>query len=276
MPLVRRLADHYLAAHPDRAAAALEPLTAAEIAQALSRGSAAHAASLLRRLSPHIAAEGLRALAPERGAELLAALEVNAGARLLRRVGEPLRSAITAALESRRARTLRTLLDFPEDSAGAWMDPEVLALPQDLSAREALARVRGAASFARYNLYVVDREQRLVGVLNLRELLLARGRELLSNCMVQDPDRLVASADRTAILAHPGWRRVTSLPVVDAEGAYLGAIRYRTLRELEAQLVPTRRDEDTSSALSQLLSTGARALVETLTGPGTQGGTRGA
>ena len=274
MPLVRRLADHYLAAHPDRAAAALELLTAAEIAEALSRGSATHAASLLRRLSPHIAAEGLRALAPERGAELLAALEASAGARLLRRIGEPLRSAILGALEARRARTLRTLLDFPEDSAGAWMDPEVLAVPQDLTAREALARVRDAASFARYNLYVVDREQRLVGVLNLRELLLARGRELLSNCMVRDPDRIVASADRTAILAHPGWRRVTSLPVVDTEGAYLGAIRYRTLRELEAQLVPTRGDEDTSFALSQLLSAGARALVETVTGP--QGDTRGA
>jgi len=276
VPLVRRLADHFLEQHPDRAAAALEPSTSIELAQALLRGSAAHAASILRRLSPRAAIEALGALEPARGAALLAALEVGAGARLLRRVEKSRQASILGAVEPRRAQTLRTLLLFTEDSAGAWMDPEVLALPQDLVAREALRQVRAAASFARYNLYIIARDQRLVGVLNLRELLLARGGEPLSNCMVRDPERLLATANRTVILGHPGWKRVTSLPVVDAEGAYLGAIRYRTLRELEAELVPTRRDQNASAALSQLFSAGARALIETLTGPPVEGGPRGA
>jgi magnesium transporter len=263
--LVRRLADHFLEEHPDRAAAALERWAPAEIARAVDRGSAAHAGALLRRLSPQRAKATLMALEPKRGAQLLEAMEVGVAARLLRRL-EHTRQTILLEAMDRRARPLRSLLRFPEDSAGAWMDPEVLALHQDATAREALAQVRRSASLARYNLYVIDREQRLVGVLNLRELLLARPREPLSDRMVRDPDRLLAAADRSEILAHPGWQKVSSLPVVDDAGGYLGAIRYRTLRELEAQLLSRGRDDDASAALSRLFLAGAGAFVEALTG----------
>ncbi len=274
MTLVRRMADHFLEDHPDRAAAALERWDPAEIAHAVDRSSAAHAGALLRRLSPRHATATLMSLEPRRAAQLLVAIEVDVAARLLRRLDEARQTTLLGAMDRLRARALRSLLRFPEDSAGAWMDPEALAVHQDVTAREALQQVRRSASFARYNLYVIDRDQRLVGVLNLRELLLARAREPLSDRMVLDPERLLASADRSEILAHPGWQKVSSLPVVDDAGAYLGAIRYRTLRELEAQLLTTGRDEDASTALSQLFLAGAGAFVEALTGPAEEGHAR--
>ncbi len=156
------------------------------------------------------------------------------------------------------------------------MDPEVLALPSDLTARSALQRVREAASFARYNLYVVDREQRLVGVLNLRELLRARAGDLLSELMVRDPMRITAAADRATLLAHPAWQRVASLPVVDDDGRYLGAVRYRTLRELENEILPKRRDDDTGAALGTLLTVGAAAVLEAIRGADREDGNHGA
>jgi predicted transcriptional regulator len=145
------------------------------------------------------------------------------------------------------------------------MDPEVLALPHDLTARDALARVREAAGNARYNVYVVDREQTLVGVINLHELLMARPGDQLSSLMQTRIHRLPARADRHAIVSDPGWREVHSLPVVDDRGVYLGAIRYRTLRLLEEQLRGNRGEEGaTARALGGLLRAGATAMLEAM------------
>jgi len=47
--------------------------------------------------------------------------------------------------------------------------------------------------------------------------------------------RIKASARRNAIVMHPRWRELHTLPVVDDDGRYLGAIRYRTLRRLEVE-----------------------------------------
>jgi magnesium transporter len=204
--------------------------------------------------------------------QILSALELEAAAHLLRRLEAGAQEGLLGRMEARRARNLRLLLGFAPNSAGALMDPDVLALAQDLSAREALVRVREAAEQARYNLYVVDRSQKLVGVLNLRELLLARGRAPLTDLMVRDPQRIRASADRMAVVGHPGWREVHALPVVDDQDVYLGAIRYRTLRELEAALNPERSmDTDASTALGQLFAAGAGGLLDALSVGGRDG-----
>ena len=113
------------------------------------------------------------------------------------------------------------------------MDPRALALPDDLAISEALKRVRRSPQNVLYYMYVVDRDQRLVGVLNLRELMLASPKTTLSSAMQPNVARLPALADLMAIVAHPGWRDFHALPVVDAGDTFIGVIRYETLRRLE-------------------------------------------
>lgn len=56
-----------------------------------------------------------------------------------------------------------------------------------------------------------------------------------------------------------------SLPVVDEDHHYLGALRYRTLRELEEELLRGRGgDRDTAAALGELFATGAAGLLDAL------------
>jgi CBS domain-containing protein len=85
-----------------------------------------------------------------------------------------------------------------------------------------------------YYLYVVDRTGRLVGVLNLRELMLAPGDATLGAVMRPATARLTALDGVGAVVVHPGWRALHALPVVDAGGRFVGAIRYETIRRLEA------------------------------------------
>ena len=146
------------------------------------------------------------------------------------------------------------------------MDPQVLSLADDLTAKEALDLIRHSPEHARYNLYIVDREQVLVGVLNLRELLLARPPERISAFMHTRVHRLPAHADRRAIVAHPGWQEVHALPVVDAGGIFLGAIRFGTLRKIEDTLRGgTSADGSaTIDALGDLFSVGVAGVIDGL------------
>jgi magnesium transporter len=267
MGLEADLARELLRRHPERAAGALERLEVAQAVACLARSPAGEAAGALHRLAPHFAVAVLEALEPATAAELLAELPLGAATRLVRRLPETRRESVLQSSRERRARAVRALLRFAENTAGALMDPEVLALPEDLTAREALAQVRTAPERARYNLYVVDREHLLVGVLNLRELFLARPRAQLADLMKRAPLALAAAADRAALVSHPGWKEVHCLPVVDERGVYLGAVRYRTLRSREGDLfAPRARDASAPEALGELLAAGATGLFDALTG----------
>jgi magnesium transporter len=265
--LERELARHALEHHPGRAATVLERLDESEAIRLLGSGPVASAAAVLVSLSPQYGTAVLGRVKPERAARILDALPVDTAARLLRRAATDVQTALLTHIDPKHASSIRAVLRFPEGSAGALMDPDVLALPSELTAREAMERVRKGAELARYNLYVVDQAQHLVGVLNLRELLLARRSTPLTDLMTRDPHRVVATADRASVLANPGWKAVHALPVVDEAGVFLGAIRYRVLRHLEEELLAARTDDfDTSAALGQVVAESARGLLDALSG----------
>jgi magnesium transporter len=266
MDLESDLANRLLEAHPVEAGQALESLPVQEIASLLAKVEPARAAGVLQWMDRRAVAGILAKIGPARSAEIGSELPIDVVAQSLRHIEPGERDALIDMLPGRRARALRSLLRFPENSAGSLVDPEVLALPQDLTVKEAQARVREAAQHARYNLYVVDRNHVLVGVLNLRELLLARPNQALSELMKTQVRRLSAGADRHTIVAHPGWREVHSLPVVDEAGVYLGALRYKTLMRLEEALQGAKAEGAmTARALGDLFRTGATGMLEAMT-----------
>jgi magnesium transporter len=265
MDIETRLAGDLLEAHPIDAAQASERLPARDVAALIGKMETKVSGGILQHMAPPLAGAVLSELGLEKASEILERLPVEMAALSLRSMDSSLREQVLAALPGRRSGALTSLLRFPDGTAGALMDPEVLALPHDLTAREALARVREAAGDARYNLYIVDRDQKLVGVINLHELLVARPGDPLSSLMKTSVHRLPARADRHAVVSDPGWREVHALPVIDERGVYLGAIRYRTLRLLEEQLRGSRSDEGaTARALGGLLRAGASAMLEAM------------
>lgn len=235
METVRLLSRAFLEAHPDDAARILERFISEEAAALLEEISPTLAAALLPPMAPVAGAECLGRMATDRAAAVIAELDLDAAALLLRRMELAPRARVLEALPDPVAGPLGFLLRYPEGTAGALMDPRVLALPHDLAVGEALARVRRAPRLVLYYLYVVDRRQALVGVLNLRELLLAPRHVALDAVMRPHVARLSARADRATIVAHPGWREFHALPVVDEAGAFVGVVRYETLRRLEVE-----------------------------------------
>ena len=263
MTAEEQLARAFVASHPARAARALEQMGVTQAAAALRVIGAVAAATLVREMPPTHAAECLAMLAPDEAAGIVVHMPMDDAAPVVRAMRDEGRAALYAALPEQTGGPLAKLLQFPVGTAGALMDPSIFQLPDDVIVSDARTRLRAAARELLYYLYVVDREHRLVGVLDIPELMLARTRDPVAAAMHRNVDRLEAWMPAALVLEHPGWHRYHAMPVVDESDRLLGAIRYQTLRKIERDAADRAPDPSllTARALGELFRVGTTGLV---------------
>jgi magnesium transporter len=272
--LDRALSRAFVERHPIEAAGALEALGPAEGAALVRSLPPPVAAPSVGQMTPSAAAELLRT-AGEPAAAILGALDLDGAAAILRRMPAALVESLLASEPLAHRALLRRLVAFPADTAGALMDPLVLALADDIDVAEAMRRVDATPEHVIYYLYTIDRRRRLTGVLSLRELMLAPGDAPLRSIARREVAHVPAGVDRQAIVAHPGWGEFHALPVVDHDGTYLGAIRYETLRRLEMEnRTAGQRPVAMAVSLGQLYWTGLLGLLEGLASTAGRGAPR--
>lgn len=230
------LSDTFIDSHPEEAAGVLEGLPIEQTAAYLEATDAERSARVVGSMLAIGAAACLSHMEAERAAKIVEHLELDSAAAILRAVDATARERVLAVTDAAIAEPLARLLRYSEGTAGAFMDPRVKVVPAEITVAEAMARLRSGPGRVLYYLYVVDRDRRLVGVLNLRELTLAPAEETIGAIARREVARLSPTAARAAIVAHPRWRDVHALPVADESGRLLGAIRYGTFRRLEEEL----------------------------------------
>lgn len=247
------LSATFLAAHPEDAARVLERLSPAEQARLLGRSPATVGAQVLQRFPPTVAAACLMAMAAPAAGAILEVLPLDLKVNVIRPLGEPERTRLLATVEPTAAEPLLRLLRYPEGSAGALMDPYVLTLPEDISVAESLRRAKASRHGLLYYLYVIDRQQRLVGVTTLRQLMRARVSEPLARVMEREVCCINANARSEEVAKSPHWRAFHALPVVDDKGFFLGVIRYETLQRLQDEV---QQADHEGSAMDTILALG--------------------
>jgi len=263
---VDHLARAFLESHPSRAATVLGRMPIAGSAEVLRAVPPGVAATVLRELTVFYAAEALRALALTEGAEIVAELPTGDAVRIVRALEPASRDPLLAALPADTRQTIVRLLPYVEGTAGAVMDPSIFQLPDDILVADARDRLSGAARDLLYYLYIVDRECRLVGVLDIAELLFARARDPLSAVMRRRVDRLSAWMPLSLVRDHEGWQHYHAMPVVDDDDKLVGAIRYQVLRRLEREASDRAPNPArvTAGALAELFQIGTSGLVSGL------------
>ena len=204
-----RLALDFMEAHPDDAARLLERATPDEAAALLDEVPVPMVAGILRLMAPASAAGCAAAMPVERLAEIVGELPLDAAVSVMHRLEPSRRDAVLARLPVTMEVPLRRLLAFGAHTAGALADPLALALPEDLTVAQAVEQLRGRGGHLLYYLYVVARDQTLVGVLDMPELMSARPEDTLAAAMRRDPIRLEADTGfvdprRSPRLAEPG------------------------------------------------------------------------
>lgn len=258
-----RLALAFLDSQPARAALTLEQMPATEAAAVLRAAAAASAAVVLREMIPPHAADCIGRLAAGEAAGIVSAMAIDDAAAVVRALEPESRERLLAAMPADTRDGLGRVLQYPPGTAGAVMDPSILQLPDHVAVAQARARVRRGGRGLLYYLYVVDREHRLVGVLDIPELLVAGPRDPVSSVMHRDVTRLSAWLPVALVREHDGWHHYHALPVVDEADRLLGAIRYQTLRRLEREAADRGPDPAllTARAIAELFQLGTRGLI---------------
>jgi magnesium transporter len=183
-------------------------------------------AELLAELEPAEAATILRTLSWPTAADLLEAMDPDDATDVVEELPEAEAEQILVQMEPEEAAEIRELLAFPPDSAGGIMTPAFVAVAPDVRADQAIAALRRVAQEAEtlYYAYVIDPAEHLLGVLSLRNLVLARPDTPVRELMVRDPIRVRADADRETTARLLQDRNLLALPVVDAEDHLLGIV----------------------------------------------------
>lgn len=118
------------------------------------------------------------------------------------------------------------LLKYAEDTAGGLMTTEYIALPENMHVEEAILRLREVASEVEtvYYIYVIDEENRLIGVLSLRELISAQDGSLLADVMRTNVISVGVDVDQEEVARLVSRYDLLAIPVIDVNGSMRGII----------------------------------------------------
>jgi magnesium transporter len=144
------------------------------------------------------------------------------------------RPGILDLLDDSTRTEVRALLAYAEDEAGGLMNPRFARVRPEMRVDEAISYLRRQASQVEtiYYAYVLDEEQRLKGVISLRELFQAPADRLIKDLMRTDlvtvPEHLDQEQVARLYLEHD----LLALPVVDAEGRMKGIITFDDIADV--------------------------------------------
>ena len=115
------------------------------------------------------------------------------------------REKILALLDPERQAAVRELINYPEGTVGRIMTTDFMALAPDATAQGAIDRIRERGELESFfYLYVVDETGKLVGVVPIRNLVIAPRDRKLSDMMIADPSKPMCSWIRKK---PPAWFR---------------------------------------------------------------------
>ncbi len=194
-----------------------------ELIEAISHRDAEEAADLLEQESGEEAARVLSELNPLVAQRVLAEMEDDS------------RAAVLASASPDQARQWISNREHPEDSIGWLMEPAPAAFSLGTTVAETIEMLRQLAktAFVTYG-YVVDGEGKLLGLLIMRDLLLASPQTRLEAVMLRDPFHLDPDLELTEAMRLVVHRHYPVYPVCDEEGHLLGQVRGQNLFEARA------------------------------------------
>lgn len=203
-----------------------------------------YAATLLKDTQPEVFKQVAKSIDPRRAATIFMRLPKDTQESFLPGVGKRLKSQI------------RDLLTYPEGSVGRIMAREWMSVRQTLKVSEAISRIRTlvqkgvAASYV----YVTDENDLLVGVINMRDMLVAAPADTVKSVMRSEVFKIHCFVDVGDAAAELSKRRYFAAPVVDNDGHMLGVIKAEQLLQ-EVQ-------EDVAEDLQMMFGAGSdeRAL----------------
>jgi CBS domain-containing protein len=221
----------------------------ADLAEIISQVSHKEGATFFKGLDVETAAEALSELQPDVQAAIITGMDTEKAADIIEEMPPdeaadvlsdlPVDKAkeILESIEKEEAEDIQELLGHEEDTAGGLMTNEFIAYLPDITVKEAVQKFKKDAEEVEtvYYIYVIDTDEKLMGIISLRELLLANLDTRLSDIMETKLKMVTPDTDEVEVAGIISKYNLLALPVVDTEGSMLGIV---TIDDIIDRLLP--------------------------------------
>ncbi|MEZ6061561.1 MAG: magnesium transporter [Planctomycetaceae bacterium] len=214
--------------HPAVVASILEELEPREVWTVLDHADLRLRVEIFEYIALKRQQELVEQLDRRRLSELLEEMSADDRVDLLSRMPQERVEDLLPLIAQAERNDIRRLLSYPDHSAGSIMTTEYASLPADITVREALQRLRQQApnSETIYYVYILNDKRRLLGLISLRELILAKPDAVLSDIMQPDTIRMRVDEDREHVAQEVARYNFIAMPIVDSDDRLVGIVTH--------------------------------------------------
>jgi len=183
-------------------------------------------AELLSELNSELQASILEALGKDKASDILEEMDTDDAVDFLGEIAPKESRELLDLMPKEEAEGIEELLKYEENTAGSIMTNEFVALLENITAEEAINKIRELSPEAEmiYYVYIVDKRERLIGVISLRDLIVADPKAKISKIMEEEVISVLDTEDQETVARVISDYDFLAIPVINKIGVLLGII----------------------------------------------------
>lgn len=203
--------------HPSDLADILEDLGKKSSTSVFSALDEEKAADVLEELETDAQIHIVESLPVDKVADVLEKMPADEVADILDELEDDKAELLLKEMEAESSQEVRELLEYDDDLVGSIMTTDYLSFSGSKTVEEVLneLRVKKPESAELYNMFVTEKEDRLVGTFNLRDLVVSEPERRISTIMKSEPVSLYDDQKTTAIAEIVSKYNLLAVPVID-------------------------------------------------------------
>ncbi|WP_299223019.1 magnesium transporter [uncultured Psychroserpens sp.] len=182
---------------------------------------------IITELDEDIREKVLKNLSAKEIAEEVEELDTDDAADIIAELPEERQAEVISKIEDEEHREeITELLAYEDDTAGSLMAKELVKVYETWTVAGCLRRIRGQAKDVTrvHSIYVVDKEEKLIGRLSLKDLIVAKSEQKIADIAKENVDFVSVTDDVEDVAKVMAKYDLEAIPVVDSKQTLLGRI----------------------------------------------------
>jgi magnesium transporter len=212
--------------HPSDLADIIEDLGKASKTSVFSVLDEEKAADVLEEMDVHEQIHIIESLPIDKAADVLEKMPANEAADIIDELEEEKAELLLKEMEVESSEEVRELLEYPDTSVGSIMTTEVLSFKENITIDEALVEIRNLKpeKDMLYNLFVIDKNDRLLGTLTLRDIVISQPDTPIKDVMNRNPISVLDTDKLDSLAEIISKYNLLAVPVTDDDDKLEGMV----------------------------------------------------
>ncbi len=184
------------------------------------------AADVLEELETHAQIHIVENLPVNKAADVLEKMPADEVADILDELEDEKAELLLKEMDTESSQEVRELLEYPDNSVGSLMTTDILSFNPDITVEEVIdeLRIKKPEAAELYNLFVIEKNDELIGTFNLRDLVVAHPKTRVSGIMKSEPVFLYDNQKVDDIAELISKYNLLAVPVVDPNNQLQGMV----------------------------------------------------